>query len=327
MRNNILSIGIGRLIPGENALAALGCLFFLAWAATAFAREIVVVQDSPAAAYEEAYRGFESAAVSTVAAKGPKSIQPDSVTRLILNREDALETVAAVRSRNPDLIAVLGNKSLQLMAREVKDVPIVYLLAPEARTAVKGRANISGVDMAVSPAQQLGDFVAIIPSVKRIGVVYDPKKTGVLVEEARLFAVIKGVELVAVPVDSAREVSSALAGMKDKIDGYWLVPDTTVIMPETLQALFLFSFENRVPVLAFADKYLDSGATVVVSVDLRGMGVQAGEMARSILAGDEAKGMAVVEPARTARAWLNHKIAGKLGLRLDMAALQERGGG
>ncbi|HBI14089.1 MAG TPA: hypothetical protein DDY20_00965 [Desulfobulbaceae bacterium] len=64
-----------------------------------------------------------------------------------------------------------------------------------------------------------------------------------------------------------------------------MVPDITVLTPQNVDYILLFSMENRVPIFTFAKKYLDQGAALSVSFDTVDMGKQAGELACKILNG------------------------------------------
>ncbi len=104
--------------------------------------------------------------------------------------------------------------------------------------------------------------------------------------------------------------------MKGKIDAFWMLPDLTVITPETVEYLLLFSLENTVPILTFAQKYVELGALLCVGIDAFDIGAQAGEMAEKILSGRDVKDVQWVD-ARKAVISINLKVARKLGITID----------
>ena len=177
--------------------------------------------------------------------------------------------------------------------------------------------------MHIPASQQLADLIELIPAVKRIGIIYDPAKSRSIIDEATLFAEARGITLVTEQVRSAREVSRTLSGMAGKIDAFWMLPDTTVITTQTIDAIFLFSFQQRVPVLTFADKFIAQGAVVAVTLDLKAIGMQAGEMARSVLAGN-VSGRGFQEPVRKSKVRFNDLVAQKMYLRVNTAQLKSR---
>jgi putative ABC transport system substrate-binding protein len=105
-------------------------------------------------------------------------------------------------------------------------------------------------------------------------------------------------------------ISTELA---DGIDAFWLLPDPTVITPETLATLQSLGFQNKLPILAFADKYLSYGAVVSVSFDVYAMGEQAGEMVRQILTGTNVNEIPVT-PAKKIKVKFNEDLLRISGL-------------
>ena len=79
----------------------------------------------------------------------------------------------------------------------------------------------------------------------------------------------------------------SIQDMKGKIDVFWMLPDLTVITPETIEFMLLFSLENKIPVFAFSEKYVELGAFMSIGVDAFDIGIQAGEMAEKILSGGD----------------------------------------
>jgi putative ABC transport system substrate-binding protein len=108
-------------------------------------------------------------------------------------------------------------------------------------------------------------------------------------------------------------VPALLEELRGRADLIWLLPDLVVTNPQTLESYFLFSFTNKVPVLAFSEKYLKSGAAVVVTFDLEAMGEQAGGMAARLLLGAAVRDVPPVDISRV-KTIVNPTVAGKLQL-------------
>jgi putative ABC transport system substrate-binding protein len=125
-----------------------------------------------------------------------------------------------------------------------------------------------------------------------------------------------------VPIGAPEQVPSVLAGLKGRIDWLWMVPDLTVLTPQTVDYLMLFSLESRVPIFTFARKYLDMGAALSASIDPYDMGRQAGEMALALL-----RGTSVAElPQQAARkvvVEVNDTAAKMLGVAIVQPSEQE----
>ncbi len=284
----------------------------------AWADDILVVQSAQLQVYNNALQGFETIVLRDISTRGLKTIQPHTVTTRILSAEKNLQHLKQeIARRHPDLLLVIGSSSLALV-KGISDIPIIYLLAPNPGLVAGTQDNITGINMNVTAKQQLTSLIHLIPEIKRIGLLYNPDRTGTLVREAEEFAKRIGIHLVALPVKTSKEIPSRLARMKDKIDCYWMLPDQTVITPQTLDYIFLFSLENRIPVLTFAEKYLKLGATLSVSFDATDMGKQAGELALKILNGTKVSDFSPVQ-VRKVNVRVNHLAAKLLGI--DIMAL------
>ena len=176
----------------------------------------------------------------------------------------------------------------------------------------------AGVSMNIPPNRQLQALLQTLPRTKSVGLLYDPKNTGYLVEEARQAAGEMDIVLTAKEIHHPRDVATSAMEMKGDIDVFWMLPDVTVMTPETVEFLVLFSLKYRIPLLAFSEKYLDLGAFVSTGIDAFDMGAQAGDMANKILSGRQVKNVQQAL-ARKYVVSTNLMIAGKLGIGLNLA--------
>jgi putative ABC transport system substrate-binding protein len=188
------------------------------------------------------------------------------------------------------------------------------VLNPQA--LVQDNANVTGVSMNIAPERQLSLLRQILPKVKKIAMFFDPGKSGNYVAKSYNAAAIMDIELVAKGVHSSREAIAAIDAMKGKADALWLLPDTTVVNPATIDLLLLSTIENKIPVLTFSDKYVEKGALLSLEVDAEEAGRQAGEMVNSILAGAAVQSIEK-EDARGGILTVNLIVAKKLGISIN----------
>lgn len=277
--------------------------FLLLWSFPAFAAEVLVVQGERLAPFEEALRGFQ----------GTAGVRPTE--RIVLSEQRGTDVERAVRAAHPRLVLAVGRDAL-VRLKDIREIPIVYVMvANHDSTGATGR-NVTGVSMNVSPERYLS-LLRKVASGKRVGVVFNPAKTGSQVKRARQAAERLGLTLVAREAHTTREALHQIASLKGSVDTLWLFPDATTVTPDTLDALALFSQENHVPVVAFAAKYLEQGALAAYVVDPHAMGQQAGEMARRILDGAAAEDVPA-EFAAKASLKVNPTVANHLGISLDI---------
>lgn len=267
----------------------------LLWGFPAFAAEVVVVQGERNIPYEAAVRGFEGTA-------GVRTVE-----RLVL-----------AEMRGADVVRAVGREAL-IRVREIREIPVVYVMvaSPESVGAL-GR-NVTGVTMTVAPERYL-TFIRDSLSGRRVGILYDPERTGAMARQARTAAERLGITLVEGVARSPRDVPRILSELAGKTDVLWLFPDATVLTREGQEAIFLFSQNSRVPVVAFAEKYLGTGALAALAIDPADLGRQAGRMARRIMDGVGIESMPAEGPARPVLK-LNGSVARHLGI--DPARLGE----
>lgn len=283
--------------------------FYMVSTATAY--DIVVVKSRSDGPYEEMSRLVSAALLQELPAVGQKSIQPHSLTALSLGAEELPNFEERVLAASPDLIIAIGSRALQA-TENIEKIPIVYLLVPVPEKYIKNRNNVTGVRFGLSAQAQFNELSRYIPGVKRLGVIYDPKRTGELVNQAMF--TLTDHELVALPTNNPREVPALLKQLRGKVDALWLIPDLTVINPVTLESYIRFSMKNRIPVLAFAEKYLEKGAAMAVTVDTGAMAAKAAQLASRIIRGTGAAEIGPVVVADRAKAMINHKVVAKLNI-------------
>jgi putative tryptophan/tyrosine transport system substrate-binding protein len=310
------------LLGYEFHLSFIFYISFFCFISQASCFEIAVIKSSKSIVYDKAVQGFMSEDLKGHVLCEKTISSGIKYSHYIAGSSPCQDFIRKIKETPPGLILAIGKKSLS----EVKDisiVPIIYLLVSSPEQLTAGKTNIFGVEMKISAAQQLIALTRAIPKVKRVGIIFDPKRTGNFAKEAQVFSDLKRIELVTHEIKRPQEVASALTRMANKIDAFWMVPDLTVLTPETIEMIMLFSLENKVPVLTFANKYLKKGATISVSFDLHAMGKQAGKMAKQILEGKNNMPKLAETPIDTHMLSINKKIAKKLGIIPNMVAARE----
>ncbi len=239
-------------------------------------QDVIAVKSYRIKPYDEALKGFSSSCGC-------------SIKELVASEMDEKDVIKEIRRARPKIILAIGTEALSLTG-DIENIPIIYAMVPNPRSAEHKRGNISGVGMDIPPEKYLSELHKVFPKVKRIGLIYDPKKKSSYVKKALDTAQSTGITIVAKQVNKTQEFFLAITEMAGNIDLFWMLPDSTVITEETVEFLLLFSIEYRVPVVSFAEKYVDMGALMSLSINPYDYGKQAGEMARRIISGEDVKG-------------------------------------
>jgi len=288
-------------------------VLFLFPAAPVAGEGLLVVQSLPIKPYNQALEGL-------------RSVCTGKTTTLVESTRTEADIAKKVRKINPDLIVAIGMDALTKVAaleeRQRITIPVIYLMVPNPQSLVEDNANITGVSMNIEPGAQLSALQQILPQTRKIGIVFDPDKTGRFVRKAHSAATAAGVELLTKTVHNSREAAAALVGMKGKIDLLWLLPDTTVVTPTTIDLLLLSAIEQKIPVFTFSEKSAEKGALLALEIDAHEAGRQAGEMANRILAGKDVRSIGKTD-ALGGNLTVNLITARKLEITLQNDALKQ----
>lgn len=270
------------------------------------AQKILALQSVRVVPYEEALRGV-------------RSVVSGTVKRVVISEMEGVDVARMVRDERPDVILAIGAEALARVKR-VKDTPIVYLMVLDPQSTLTSGENLTGVSMNVPPERQLAALQSLMPRLRKIGIPHNPSRSGILARKAQAAARSLGIEPVARELRSARDVVPVAEGMKGEVDALWMLPDTTVVTPESIEFLLLFSLTNRIPILTFSDKYVQMGAIMALDIDPYDLGRQGGDLVRRILSGTPVEQVQRAEP-RSIVMTVNAKVARKLGLTLSEEAL------
>ncbi|MGH9869898.1 MAG: ABC transporter substrate-binding protein [Candidatus Polarisedimenticolia bacterium] len=274
-------------------------------------------------AYMEAERGAMEALEST----------HPSVTfsRVNLNEAGGDHKARRLLLEEPSLVVAVGSRAAQ-MAREISpNSSMIYALVldpgsiglPAPGQASAGR--ITGVAMDVTLAQQFAVMRDLLPSARRVGVLYDPSLSGDVVRRAREQLKSMGLELKGQPVRSEAEVLEAATLLAPDVDVLWAIPDTTVLTPVNARALILLALRSRKPLLAMSEGYVANGALAAVSAHPYEVGRRAGEMAGKVLDGASLGTLRPEMPPRTS-VFVNLATAQRLGITIPSDLLSRADG-
>lgn len=259
--------------------------------------EVIAVKNADLKPYQEVLRGLRDACGCNIR---------ELTLREEEGRDKALQT-------HPDAVVAIGTTVFKKL-RKIKEVPVIYTMVIPSEAALSPQPNISGVSMDISPSSYISSMREVIPGVKRIGLLYDPKHTQAFVEEAAKAARAAGIELVNKQVRDPLTITSSLEEMRDAIDTFWMVPDPTVVTAETVEFLLRFSFQHNVPIFSFSKKYVEMGAIAALDFDPYDIGVQAGEILKNLSAG---RTDPVRVYARMSHLSVNKNVAAKMGLKIQ----------
>jgi putative ABC transport system substrate-binding protein len=275
---------------------------FIFFGTPVFAHEILVLQSFKAGPFDEALRGF-------------KAVCRSETRTVVVSDGEKFDIGRTVREEKPGLILAIGAGALK-QAIKIRNTPIIYLMVLNPEKMIRGRENVTGVHMIFPPEKHLDLMEKLnLPRLK-IGILYDPDHSENLMKRISQSAASRGIEIVAREVRKPKEVPDVLERMKGSFNILWMLPDPSVVTPDTVEYMLLFTQQFRVPIVTFASKYLEMGAMISIEIDSFDLGKQGGEIANRILGGERNADI----PFTTARKSIirvNRTIAAKLGINLN----------
>ena len=289
--------------------AALILITLLLFRSAAASGGIIAVQSSNIKPYNDALAGFENAC--------------NCATRhLLISEAEEGDILMTIQRAQPELVLAIGIDALNRV-KSIKNMPIVYFMVLNPQLGDSDYENITGINMIISPETQLSMIKRLLPDAKSVGLLYDPIRTDDFVTKARKAAASEKINLITGEVRSPKDLPEQLKNMETKIDVFWMLPDVTVITPETVEFLLLSLIEKRIPVVTFSDKYLKIGAAMSLMVDAFDIGKQAWEITEKVLAGTEIK---KIEKrfARKSVVAVNRDITNKLGISVSDKFLNDK---
>lgn len=202
-------------------------------------------------------------------------------------QEAELESVSKDWKKNPPgIVFAVGPQAAEYARKNIpENVPVIFVMVLDPEKRDLRAPNITGIRMEVPIRTQLEALKGIIPQVKKVGVLYNPKMSESLIQQASQVAQELGFQILASRVERKEDSILGLQLFANGIDVFWLIPDPTVANAEVFKELLKFTNQNRIPFFAFSDAFVKNRALFSLSPSNDGIGLQACEIAKRIQSG------------------------------------------
>ncbi|RSZ55851.1 hypothetical protein HF313_16265 [Massilia atriviolacea] len=229
-------------------------------------------------------------------------------------RIDAADLNAQLKRSGTRVVIALGRQGLNVAAALDRDIVVLVggaLLLSDAEIV-----NLNGISLTPDPALLFTRLRTLLPEIRRVLVVYDPRKTEWLLRIAREAAREQGLELVS---HEARDLAQAaqvytaqFAAADSRRDAVWLPHDTTTVEEGTLLPLILKqAWNSGVPIFSSNVLHVKKGALFAMSPNNVELGRSLASSAEGAIAGELKKG---VQPLRELYTAINLRTASHMGL-------------
>lgn len=248
--------------------------------------------------------------------EGIEARMQGSVTSVAVDgNADPRQLAEELRRRNTRAVIALGRHGMRAAAALDGSVRVIVggvLSVPDGEAS-----NFAVHSLAPDPELVFARLRALIPSVQRVVVVYDPRQNGWLIRIAREAAKAQGLELVA---QEASDLAGALRAYRQflgtadpKRDSLWLVQDATTVDDSTVLPLILQEAWSRSLVVVSSNvSHVKRGALMALYPDNVELGRGLAEAALQALTGAGRGGE--ISPLRQVQSAVNLRTAAHLGL-------------
>jgi len=239
----------------------------------------------------------------------------------LADHADLAELQAALKRNGGKVIIALGRQGVKAAAT-MTGLPVIV----GGVSALPEADKWNGISLTPDPTLLFARLKSLLPTVRRVIVVYNPQNSEQLIRLAREAARAQGLELVALEAAdlaaAVRRYESALAGADSRLDALWLPPDATTVDESTILPLVLReSWDRNLPIFSSSILHVKKGALFALFPNNTELGRDLANLAAAALVGEPLKHG--VTPLRAVRTAFNWRTANHIGLAMD--ANQQRG--
>lgn len=266
--------------------------------------EITILKSSDLKAYNDAIDGF-------------KATSPGSAIfteyDLLGDLERGKQLAKRIRTSESSLVVAVGLKAALAAKLEIDHIPILYMMILDPFKHHLTAGNMTGVLLEIPSDRQFKVMRSFLPSLHRIGMLYDPEKTSSKLKEAEIRAPVQDFLVRGFPVTNEKDIPQQLRALLSESDALWLVPDPTVLTDESIRFILESAVAKQVPVIAFSTEFTRLGALLSLSIDYGEVGRETGRLAKRVLNGEP---MMTLKPVSVQRIHIsvNQKTARYLGI-------------
>jgi ABC-type uncharacterized transport system substrate-binding protein len=198
----------------------------------------------------------------------------------------------AIASDKWDMVLVTSTPTIQAISKKVTHCPVVFTNVGDPLRAGLGESfekHLPGLT-GISTMSDFDGMVALVKEsiggIKTIGTIFTPGEINAVAYKEELEKAAKrgGLDLIAVPANTATEVSdAALSIVNRRIDAFTQISDN--LTASCGSSIIKVAYDTKTPYFAFISDQVDQGAIAAISRDYYYAGVDAVIMALEILNG------------------------------------------
>jgi putative tryptophan/tyrosine transport system substrate-binding protein len=293
---------------GRLLLAAL-CSAFLGAAAVQGeeirAPKVAILVSWNIRPYIEAVEGMSVVLSETAGAK----VQVFSLEKFKDKNQDVL--MQSLTGEKFDLFVAVGPEAVKFASEKPVSEKTAWLYSMVLNPPpISGRTETAcGVSLDVPAKRQLEMIDQGLKTIKRLGLLYDPRYNSEFFMKAAAEAPSLDLKIVPLKVSSKKDIPLVLKQNWENMDALWLIPDQTVISESIVQYIIKEALFKKIPVIGYNRFFYESGAALAFVFDYEELGRQTGRLAANML-----MGKACEKENPVFHVWQNLRVIDKLGM-------------
>ncbi len=221
----------------------------------------------------------------------------------------------------PDVLIPISTPSAIAMIKADVDakIPVVFsaVTDPVAAKLVPSLNQPGGYATGVydfPPIPEQVDMIRkLLPQIKTLGVVYNPKEINSVRMVEALKTAANNINILEAQVNSIDDIENAANTLIGKIDAFYIPADNTV--GSQIHKVLGVANDNRIPVFANGQDLVVQGALASLDYDPFEVGKMTGEMVAQVLAGKNPGMIDVIKPS-IAKLSINKETAKNLNIKI-----------
>ncbi|NVD97802.1 hypothetical protein HUX62_07310 [Massilia sp. BJB1822] len=229
---------------------------------------------------------------------------------------DLSELRAQLRRSGSKLVIALGRQGV----KAASGADLAAGMVVGGISSAPDSERLRGITLSPDPALLFSHLKALLPSLRRITVVYNPQNSHSMIKLAQEAARGQGLDLQALEAadlaGAVRRYEQAFAGADNRYDALWLPQDNTTVDEAIILPMVLKESWNRsLPIFSSSMLHVKKGVLFALYPNNFELGRELANLAVDVLNGDNAR--PGLTPLRSVRSAFNWRTANHIGLNLD----------
>jgi putative ABC transport system substrate-binding protein len=304
----VLNLLRGRILPAAQQVTGFAVLLLAsACVPVGAAQQVTLLLSEPGGIYREAAQALQ------------KELERDAGRWRVRWRN--VDAPASVAEDRDGPVVTLGVHALRHALAESGNAPLLAVLVPSltfsqllAEHPQAGRSRpIDALFLDQPFKRQLRLIHLALPRAHRVGALLGPAtatQAGALLQAGHQ----AGLEVQVRVVRDDQDLFPALNDLLPEMDVLLLLPDPLVVSRESLQALFLQTYRERLPIVAYSSGLTQAGALLGLYATPEQLGHEAGQWLRDMSWGKGSKAVATTRFPQDYSVGVNRNVARSLEL-------------